>query len=307
MKAAICPQYGPPEVLTIEDIPKPSPKKHEVLVKVVASSLNSGDVRIRGLRVEGFMKVVMRILLGFTKPRQPVLGTTFSGIVEAIGEGVTLFKVGDEVFGTTGLKQGCHAEYVCISEKKVITQKPKSASFEEAAVLPFGGQPAIYFLRKGNIEALKNPQVLIYGATGSVGTSAVQIAKHYGATVTAVCSTRGKELVQGLGADKIVLYNQEDFTKIPDRFDIIFDAVGKTNKKQCVPLLNSTGRFFTVEGTDVSAERKDYLEFLALLFEDNAYQAVIDTTFPLDQIVEAHRYVDSGSKKGNVVVKIIAP
>lgn len=304
MKAIICPQYGPPEVLVIKDIPKPLPKKDEVLVKIHASSLNTGDVRIRGLRVEGFMKFVMRIMLGFTKPRRPILGTVFSGIVEQLGEAVTRFKVGDEVYGTTGLKQGCHAEYLCISENKVITNKPENASFEEAAAIPFGGQTAIYFLRKGKIAEINNPQVLIYGATGSVGTAAVQIAKHYGATVTAVCSSKGKELGQTLGADNIILYDQEDFTKVSDKFDIILDAVGKTNKKQCKPLLKPNGKFFTVEGTDISSERTEYLEFLRQLFENKNYNAIIDKVYPMVQVVEAHKYVDTGRKKGNVVLKI---
>ena len=153
MIAVICPKYGPPEVLTIRELSRPSPNKNEVLIKIIASSVNTGDVRIRGLRVEGFMKIVMRIMLGFTKPRRSILGTVFSGLVEQVGEAVTRFKVGDEVYGTTGLKQGCHAEYLSISENKVITNKPENATFEEAAALPFGGQTAIYFLRKGKIAA----------------------------------------------------------------------------------------------------------------------------------------------------------
>ena len=305
MKAVICPQYGPPEVLIIKDIPKPSPKKNEVLVKIVASSLNTGDVRIRGLRVEGFMRFVMRIMLGFTKPRRPILGTVFSGIVEQTGEAVNRFKAGDEVYGTTGLKQGCHAEYICISEKKVITNKPENATFEEAAALPFGGQTAIYFLRKGKIEEINNPQVLVYGATGSVGTAAVQIAKQYGATVTAVCSSRGKELAQALGADNIIQYDKEDFTKVSGKFNIILDAVGKTNKKQCKTLLKPNGKFLTVEGTDISSERTEYLQFLRQLFENKNYNAVIDKVYPLAEVAEAHRYVETGRKKGNVVLKII--
>jgi NADPH:quinone reductase-like Zn-dependent oxidoreductase len=194
MKAVICPKYGPPEVLTIRELPRPTPKKNEVLVKIFASTVNTGDVRIRGLRVKGFMKFVLRIVLGVTKPRRPILGTVFSGIVEQVGETVNQFKVGQEVYGTTGFKQGCHCEYLCISENKVITHKPENASFEEAASLPFGGQAAIYFLRKGKIAETDNLQVLIYGATGSVGTAAVQIAKHYSAKVTAVCGSKGKEL-----------------------------------------------------------------------------------------------------------------
>lgn len=304
MKAVICPKYGPPEVLEIRDIPSPVPKKKEVLVKVMASAVNTGDVRIRGLKVEGVMKIVMRVVLGFSKPRKPVLGTVFSGIVEEVGASVTQFEIGQEVYGTTGFQQGCHAAYVCIPENKSITSKPKNASFEEAAALPFGGQTAIYFLQKGKIDALTNPEVLIYGATGSVGTAAVQVAKHYGSTVTAVCSSRGKGVVEQLGADHIVQYNQEDFTKVPHRFDIILDAVGKTNKKVCKPLLKPDGKFFTVEGADVADERKEYLEFLSQLFESKGYDPVIDKIYPIEQVREAHKYVDSGRKKGNVVLKI---
>lgn len=304
MKAVICPRYGPPEVLEIRDVPKPAPKKNEVLIKVIASAVNTGDARIRGLRVEGIMKIIMRIVLGFSKPRKPVLGMVFSGIVERVGASVTQFETGQEVYGTTGFQQGCHAEYICLPEKKLIINKPENASFEEAAALPFGGQTAIYFLRKGSIDAVKNSEVLIYGATGSVGTAAVQIARHYGAIVTAVCSSRGKELVEKLGADHIVQYDQEDFTKVPNKFDIILDAVGKTSKKVCKPLLKPKGKFFTVEGADVADERKEYLEFLSQLFESKIYDPVIDKVYTVEQVQEAHRYVDSGRKKGNVVLKI---
>lgn len=305
MKAVICPKYGPPEVLTIQELPKPVPKKNEVLIKIVTSTVNTGDARIRGLKVKGFMKFVMRIMLGFTKPRKPVLGVVFSGIVEQVGENASQFKVGDEVYGTTGLNQGCHAEFLCISENKVITHKPKNASFEEAAALPFGGQTAIYFLRKGKIAEINNPQVLIYGATGSVGTAAVQIAKNYGAIVTAVCSSKGKELTQTLGADNIILYDQQAFTKVSDRYDIILDAVGKTSKKECAPLLKPRGKFFSVEGLDIASESTEYLNFLRQLFENKKYKAIIDKVYPMDEVVEAHKFVDTGRKKGNVVLKII--
>lgn len=305
MKAVICPKYGPPEVLTIQELPKPVPKKNEVLIKIVASTVNTGDVRIRGLKVKGFMKFVMRIMLGFTKPRKPVLGVVFSGIVEQTGEDASQFKVGDEVYGATGLNQGCHAEFICISENKVITHKPKNASFEEAAALPFGGQTAIYFLRKGKIAEINNPEVLIYGATGSVGTAAVQVAKNYGATVTAVCSSKGKELTKTLGADNIIQYDREEYTKVSDKFDIILDAVGKTNKKECAPLLKPSGKFFSVEGLDIASESTEYLDFLRQLFENKKYKAIIDKVYPMDEVVEAHRFVDTGRKKGNVVLRII--
>lgn len=304
MKAVICPSYGPPEVLVIKEINNPVPQKKEVLVKIIASAVNTGDVRIRGLKVEGLMKVIMRLVLGFTKPRKPILGTVFSGIVEQVGAEATKFKVGDEVYGTTGFKQGCHAEFLCIPEKKVITYKPRNASFEEAAALPFGGQTAIYFLRKGKITEIKNPKVLIYGATGSVGTAAVQIAKHYGAVVTAVCSSKGEELTQTLGADNIILYDKEDFTEASDKFDIIFDTVGKTSKKQCASLLKPEGKFISVEGADIASERAENLEFLSQLYENKTYISIIDKKYPMDQVIEAHRYVDTGRKKGNVVLSI---
>ena len=305
MKAVICPKYGPPEVLKIQELPKPVPKKNEVLIKIVASTVNTGDVRIRGLKVKGFMKLVMRLMLGFTKPRKPILGVVFSGIVVQVGENASLFKIGDEVYGTTGLNQGCHAEFLCISENKVLTHKPKNASFEEAAALPFGGQTAIYFLRKGKIAEINDPQVLIYGSTGSVGTAAVQIAKNYGAKVTAVCSSRGKELTQTLGADNIIQYDQQTFTKVSDKFDIILDAVGKTSKKECAPLLKPSGKFLSVEGLDIASERTEYLNLLRQLFENKKYKAIIDKVYPMGQVAEAHRFVDTGRKKGNVVLKII--
>lgn len=304
MKAAICPKYGSPEVMKIGDVTKPSPKKNEVLVKVYAASLNSGDVRIRALRVEGFMKIIMRLVLGYSKPRNPVLGVIFSGIVEQVGESVTQFKVGDEVYGSTGFKQSCHAEYLAVAENKVIAHKPKKASFEEAAALPFGGQTAIHFLNKGGIKSIKNPKVLVYGSTGSVGVAAVQLAKYHGANVTAVCSTNGKELTQSLGADNIILYDKEDFTKTSEKYDMILDAVGKINKNQCKHLLNQNGKFFSVESKELTAELKENLVFLNDLFDNHNYKAVIDKTYQLEHIVEAHKYVDSGRKKGNVILKI---
>jgi len=304
MSAVVCPKYGPPEVLEIREIARPVPKDGEILVRIMATPVNSADVRIRGLVVAGFMRIVMRLVLGFNKPRNSVLGTVFSGRVEQTGKRVNQFKVGDEVFGTTGFQLGANAEYLVVPEKGCVTHKPVNASFIEAAALPFGGQTAIYFLEKAKIAERSNPRVLIYGATGSVGTAALQIARHYQATVTAVCSTSGSSLVEELGVADIVLYDQEDFTKRPDTFDIIFDAVGKTTKQQCKHLLNPGGRFVTVDGLDVAAEKKEYLEFLRKLFENNEYDAVIDKVFPLAEVVAAHRYVDTGRKKGNVVLVV---
>lgn len=305
MRAVICPKYGPPEVLSIQWIDKPSPKNNEILIKIVASSVNSGDVRVRGLIVGGVLKIVMRFVLGFSKPRKSVLGNVFSGIVEKVGKNVSSFKVNDEVYGITGFKFGTHAEYITISEKSIVLKKPSNATFEEAASIPFGGQTAIYFLEKAKIEHKLSAKVLIYGGTGSVGTAAIQIAKYYNAEVTVVCSDEGKNLAKELGADNIIIYNKQDFTKNTEKFDIIFDAVGKTTKKQCTPILNSLGCYVTVGGLNYAAERKEQLEFLSELFLKGKYIAVIDKTYPMNEIIQAHQYVDSGRKKGNVVLKII--
>ncbi|MFH6605091.1 NAD(P)-dependent alcohol dehydrogenase [Maribacter algicola] len=304
MKAIICTRYGPPEVLKIQEIPKPNPKNDEILIKIMASAINSGDVRVRGLKVNGFLKIVMRLMFGFTKPRKPVLGTVFSGIVETIGDNTTRFKVGDEVFGMTGLKFGTYAEYIVLNHNDKVILKPENATFEEAAALPFGGQTAIYFLEKAGIEKISNPEVLIIGATGAVGTAALQIAKYHNAEITAVCSTKGAELVKSLGVSRLILYDKEDFTQSKSKFDIIFDAVGKTSKSQCKKLLKKGGVYKTVGGMEVAAENKKQLEMLKALFEKGEYDATIDRVFPMDKVVEAHRYVDTERKKGNVVLKI---
>lgn len=304
MKAVVCPTYGPPEVLRVEDVSKPVPKDSEILVRVVASAVNTADVRVRALAVDGFLKIIMRFVLGFSKPRNPVLGTVFSGVIEQIGKNVTSFSVGDEVYGITGFKFGTHAEYITVPESGVVTQKPITASHEEAAALPFGGQTAIYFLEKAAIAETENPKVLIYGATGSVGTAAIQIAKHFNANVTAVCSESGSVLARELGADTILPYDKEDFTKTTEKFDIVFDAVGKTTKKQCAHMLSPGGMYKTVGGLETASESVDQLKLLRELFESGRYNPVIDRVYTMDKIVEAHKYVDTGRKKGNVVLKI---
>jgi NADPH:quinone reductase-like Zn-dependent oxidoreductase len=306
MKAAICTSYGPPEVLKIMDVERPVPKDDEVLVQIMSASVNSGDARIRGLRAPGILPLVMRILFGFTKPRNPVLGLMFSGIVEEIGKKVTAFKPGDSVFGSTGSKMGAHAEYAVVREDGVVTKKPEKASYEEAAALVFGGMTATFFLRKAGIESMQDPKVMIYGATGSVGTAAVEIAKHYGAHVTSVCSERGVDLAKSLGSDEIVLYTQQDFRQLDAQFDIVFDAVGKTRKKDASRILKSKGKYLTVGGMDVAKERREQVEFLRELFDKGKIRANIDKIYPLEEIVEAHRYVDSERKKGNVVLTMKA-
>lgn len=304
MKAIVCEKYGAPEVLKLTTVDQPMAKDHEIRINIKATAVNSGDVRVRGLAVEGFLKIVMRFVLGFNKPRKSILGNVYAGVVDQVGKNVTQFQLNDEVFGLTGFKFGTNAEYITISAKSMLTKKPKNASFEEAAALVFGAHTAIHFLTKANIESIPNPKVLIYGATGSVGTAAVQIAKHFNAHVVAVCGEHGVSLTEKMGADRIIVYTQEDFTQISEKFDIIFDAVGKISKKQCKSLLNENGIFKTVGGLEVASEQISQLELVRTLFEQGKYNPTIDKTFSMEEIVEAHRYVDSGRKKGNVVIKI---
>lgn len=302
MKAVICTKYGTPEVLQIREVSKPIPKDSQILVKIVASAVNSGDVRVRSLDVEGFMKLIMRLVLGISKPRKPILGTVFSGVVENTGVKVTKLKVGDKVFGMTGFNFGTHAEYIVINENSNVIEMPNNATFEEAAAIIFGGQTAIYFLDKAKLTTKPNKKILIIGATGSVGTAAIQIAKHHNADITAVCSSKGEKLVSELGVTKIILYDKDDYTKQTEKFDIIFDAVGTSNRNQCKNLLNKNGVYVNV--LVYASENIRQLQLLKDLFEKGALKAVIDKTFHIDEIIEAHRYVDTKRKKGNVVLKI---
>ena len=304
MKAAICTKYGGPEVLKVTETEKPTPKDRELLIKVKAAALNYGDTRVRKLEVKGFLRIIMLFVLGFNKPRNPVLGTAFSGIVEQTGKNVKGFSIGDEVFGLSGFRMGAHAEYMTIPEKSMVAKKPANAAFEEAAAITLGGHTSIYFLEQAKIKERENQKVLIYGATGSVGSAAIQIAKYRNAHVTAVCSEAGKKLAMELGADDVILYDKEDFTKRNKKYDIIFDAVGKSSKKQCGHLLSGSSQYVTVAEPNMAIERIEQLELLKTLFESGKYKAAIDRVFPLDEIAEAHRYVDTGRKKGNVVIKI---
>ena len=292
-------------MLKLQEIAKPLPRENEVLVKVISTCVNSGDVRVRGLAVQGFLKIIMRFVLGFNKPRKPILGTVFSGVVEDTGSKVSHFKVGDKVFGMTGFKFGTYAEYLTIDQNGNVIEMPDNATFDEAVALVFGGQTAIYFFNKMKIAEKSNANILIIGATGSVGVSAVQIAKYYGANITAVCSSSGKSLIEGLGVTDVILYDQEDFLNRQNKFDFIFDAVGKTTKMQCNKLLNKNGIYKTVGGLEAASESKEQLEFLKMLYERGFLNAIIDRKYPLDQIVEAHRYVDTGKKKGNVIIKVV--
>ncbi|MBN8650602.1 MAG: NAD(P)-dependent alcohol dehydrogenase [Cytophagales bacterium] len=302
MKAVVCTKYGPPEVLQIQQVLKPIPTHNQILVKIVATTVNSGDVRVRSLDVKGFMKVIIRLVLGISKPRKAILGTVFSGVVETVGHKVSTFKVGDRVFGMTGFNFGTHAEYIAVNQNSNVLEMPDNATFHEAAAIVFGGQTAIYFLDKAKITDTPGKKILIIGATGSVGTAAIQIAKYHNADITAVCSSRGHKLVVELGVTNIICYDKEDFTKQAERFDIIFDAVGISNKKQCKKLLRANGIYLNVN--KYASETVQQLQVLKELFKKNALNAVIDKTFSMDEVIEAHRYVETGRKKGNVVLKI---
>ncbi|MEW4153790.1 NAD(P)-dependent alcohol dehydrogenase [Bacillus thuringiensis] len=301
MKAIICTKYGPPNVLQLQNIEKPKPKKNEVLVKIHATSVSTGDCRIRGFNSPLLFWIPMRIILGFRKPRKPILGVELSGEIEDIGSNVTQFKKGDPVFALTELNLGGYAEYTCVHESGLIALKPTNVTYEEAAVIPFGGTSALHFLRKGQIK--KGQRVLIYGASGSVGTAAVQLAKYFGATVTAICSSSNFDLVTALGADNVIDYMKEDFTKRGEHYDIIFDAVGKYNKSLCTDALMPNGKYVSVNGMMAKVSKED-MNLLKQLAETEKLKPVIDRTYRLEEIAEAHIYVEKGHKKGNVSITL---
>ena len=307
MKVVICPKYGPPEVLQFKEVEKPLPQKHEVLIKVVATTVHIGDTKIRalapglGAMKDFFFKPLMRIVVGFTGPRKKVLGMELAGTIEMVGKEVTKFKVGDNVFGSTAFDFGAYAEYRCLDEHGVLALKPSNMSFEEAAPLSNGGLTALLNLRRGNLR--KGQKVLIYGASGSVGTYAVQLAKHIGAEVTAVCSTKNLALVKSLGADIVMDYTCEDFTQSKEKYDLIFDAVGKIPAPKRKVSLVKSGVFLDV--LDLSANFKLKAEDLLVLkdlCDAGKLKTVIDKIYPFEQMIEAHRYVEKGHKKGHVVI-----
>lgn len=301
MKAIICTKYGPPNVLQLQNVEKPKPKKNEVLVKIHATSVSIGDCRIRGFNSPLLFWIPMRIILGFRKPRKPILGVELSGEIEDIGTDVTQFKKGDQVFALTELNLGGYAEYTCVHESGLIALKPTNVTYEEAAVIPFGGTSALHFLRKGQIK--KGQRVLIYGASGSVGTAAVQLAKYFGATVTAICSSSNLDLVTALGADNVIDYMKEDFTKRGEHYDIIFDAVGKYKKSLCTDALMPNGKYVSVNGMMAKVSKED-MNLLKQLAETEKLKPVIDRTYRLEEIAEAHIYVEKGHKKGNVSITL---
>ncbi|MES2587362.1 MAG: NAD(P)-dependent alcohol dehydrogenase [Bacteroidota bacterium] len=319
MKASIYKKYGSPEVLQVAEIDKPSPKDKEVLIKIHYTTVNRTDTGFRSAEY-----IISRLFSGLFKPKQPVLGTEYSGVIEEIGKDVTRFKVGDEVFGINTFKFGTHAEYLCTNEQKTLAIKPTNMTFKEAAAVCEGLMLAINYV--GRVDFKKNPKILINGASGSIGSAAVQLAKYYGAEITAVCNTKNMDLIKSLGADVVIDYLKEDFTQRDYKFDTVLDAVGKSSFFKCKKILNPKGVYYSSELgymsqnvflallTPIFSRKKvkfpiptdsikDILFFKELI-ESGNYKAVIDRTYSLDEIVEATKYVETGEKTGNVVIKL---
>ena len=322
MKAVICTKYGPPDVLEFKEIEKPVPTDNEVLIKVNATTVTAGDCEIRRFKIPILFWLPLRLYLGVIKPRVNILGQELAGEVEAVGKNVNNFKKGDRIFGLTGLRFGAYAQYVCLPDSFAIALKPENMTDEEAACVAVGGANALHFLKKAAIQP--GQKVLIYGTSGSIGTFAVQLAKHYGAEVTGVCSTDKVELVKELGADKIIDYKKENFTRNGESYDVIFDTVGKSPFFGSLKSLAENGLYILtnpslwdmIRGLWVSlASRKkvifqfasesvDALKYLKELIEAGKITSVIDRCYPLEKMAEAHRYVEEGHKKGNVIVAV---
>jgi NADPH:quinone reductase-like Zn-dependent oxidoreductase len=324
MKAIVHTKYGPPDELQLKEVEKPVPKEDEVRIKIHATTVTTSDCNVRNFTfVPKLFLLPTRMQLGLMKPKNNILGFDLAGDVEAVGKDVTRFKIGDQVFGTTEPAYGAHAEYICLPEDGVLTNKPANMSYEEAATIPVIANTALHFIRDlGNIQA--SQKVLINGASGGIGTFAVQLAKYYGAEVTGVCSTTNLELVKSLGADKVIDYTKEDFTKTGQTYDVIFDAVGKSSFSRCKSSLKKNGIYLDtlpklatllqmlwtlkigskkvkMEGAPAKVEN---LLFLKELIEAGQLKTVIDRRYPLEQTAEAFRYVEKGHKKGNVVITV---
>ncbi|MBK7171776.1 MAG: NAD(P)-dependent alcohol dehydrogenase [Bacteroidales bacterium] len=322
MKAIIHTRYGPPEVAKLMEVEKPQPKENEVLVKVYAATVNRTDSGFRSAEY-----VISRLFSGIFRPKHQTLGNEFAGTIEAIGENVSLFKTGDKVFGYNDIRFGAHAEYMLMHENEAIVHMPKNLSFEQAACLTEGGHYALTDIRAAKVTAGQN--VMVYGATGAIGSAAVQLLKHFGTRVTAVCNTKNIELIRSLGADVVIDYMKEDYTLTSERYDFVFDAVGKSSFGRCKPILKDKGIYISTElgknweniflalYTPLLGKKKvlfpmpsintQDLIFLKELAEKGEFRPVIDRYYTLEEIVEAYRYVESGQKTGNVVLKVYQP
>lgn len=330
MKAIVYTEYGPPDVLHLKEVEKPTPKDNEILIRIYATPVNFGDITARNLRKISPRKFSMplpfwlltRIIFGFRKPRIKILGSEFTGKIESIGKEVKLFKKGDQVFGYRGMRFGCNAEYLCMPENGMVALKPANMTYEEAAAVPYGAITSLSLLRKVNIQ--KGQKVLINGASGGIGSYAVQFAKYFGAEVTGVCSTPRLELVKSLGADKVIDYTKEDFTKSGETYDLIFDILGKSSFSHCKSSLKQNGLYLLasfktkqlfqmlwtkIKGSKkvicaLSTEKAEDLTFIKELIEAGKIKSVVDRCYPLEQVAEAHSYIEKGYKKGSVVITI---
>jgi NADPH:quinone reductase-like Zn-dependent oxidoreductase len=330
MKAMVYTEYGPPEVLQLQDVEKPIPKDNEILIRVLATPVNYGDITTRNFShispAEFNMPLPLwlpaRIYFGFTKPKITILGSELAGQIEVVGKEVKSFKPGDQVFGYRGQKMGANAEYLCMPADSTVAIKPANMTFEEACVIPYGGIMALSLLRKVNVQ--RGQKVLINGASGGIGSLAVQLARYFGAEVTGVCSTPRLESVKSLGADQVIDYTQEDFTQNGETYDLIFDILGRSSFSRCKNSLKPNGRYllasfkmkqlFQMLWTSMigrqkvicalATEKSEDLVFLKELVEAGKIKSVIDRCYPLEQAAEAHRYYESGQKRGNVVITI---
>lgn len=318
MKAVHWTGYGDPEVMQLMETDQPAPKSKEILIKIHTSSVSIGDARMRSFDVPFGFWLPTRLAFGLFKPRTKIPGMDFSGVIEAVGDQVSGYSVGQAVVGSSGMKMSTHAEYICLSEKACIVPKPDNLEHQQAVALPFGGMTAIHFLRnKAKLKA--GQQLLINGASGAVGVSAVQLAHHLGAVVTGVCSSANINMVESLGADQVIDYNAANVLEHESRFDVILDTVGNLSLKRCKPILNSAGKFIAINAdlstnlaslfqsqliAGVAGEDPENLTYLMELSEQGAIKPVIDRVYPLENIAEAHRYVDSKHKRGNVILTI---
>lgn len=322
MQAVVFSQYGSPDVLQFQELPTPQPGDNELLIRIHATTVTAGDWRVRSLNLPLGFGWISRLVFGVFRPRQPILGSELAGEVVARGNNVSQFQVGDQVFAFNGARMGCHAEYKCVPADGAVALKPAKLSFEQAAALSFGGTTALDFFRRGKLQT--GDKLLINGASGGVGTAAIQLARHFGAEVTAVCSGANRALVESLGARHVIDYTQQDFTRNGERYDIIMDIAGTAPFARCQGSLKDNGRLLLVLANlpqmlaipwqqlgsskriiaGPAAEKAADLRLLAQLAETGEYMPVIDRTYPFEQIVEAHRYVDAGHKKGNVVISL---